>query len=220
MRIVAPPGVFRPISDSWMLADALRGEPRVRGGEVLDLCCGSGALGIAAGRAGAARVTAVDVSRRAVATAQLNGMLNGVAVRGRRGDLFRAVPGERFDVIASNPPYVPAPDEDLPARGPERAWHAGRDGRALLDRICGEAADHLRAGGALLLVHSSVCGEQATLERLGAAGLEPEVAARHPGPLGPLLSARAAMLEERGLLTPGRREEEVLVIRGRAPAAA
>jgi release factor glutamine methyltransferase len=218
VRIVAPPGVFRPLSDSWMLADALRGEPRVRDGEVLDLCCGSGALGIAAGRAGAARVTAVDVSRRAVATAQLNGVLNGVALRGRRGDLFAAVAGERFDVIVSNPPYVPAEDDELPARGPERAWNAGRDGRALLDRICAEAPGHLREKGVLLLVHSTVCGEEATLERLGAAGLDAEVAIRHPGPLGPLLSQRATMLEKRRLLVPGRREEEVLVIRGRAAA--
>jgi release factor glutamine methyltransferase len=141
-------------------------------------------------------------------------------VRGRRGDLFAAVPGERFDVIVSNPPYVPAGDDDLPTRGPERAWEAGRDGRALVDRICSQAPGHLREGGVLLLVHSTVCGEEATLERLEAAGLEADVAARHPGPLGRLLSERATMLEERGLLAPGRRAEEVLVIRGRAPALA
>ena len=44
MRILAPPGVFRPRSDTWLLAEHLRREPRLPGAQVLDLCCGSGAL--------------------------------------------------------------------------------------------------------------------------------------------------------------------------------
>ena len=52
MRLFAPPGVFRPISDTWLLAEHLRGEPAVRGGSVLDLCTGSGALAVAAGTGG------------------------------------------------------------------------------------------------------------------------------------------------------------------------
>jgi len=202
-----------------MLAEALRREPAVRGGDVLDLCTGSGAVAVAAALAGARGVTAVDVSRRALLAAKLNGMLNGVRIEGRRGDLLRVVAGRSFDVVTSNPPYLPAASDELPERGAERAWDAGFDGRALLDRILAEAPSRLRPGGALVVVHSSVCGEAETLERMRAAGLDSEVVARRRGPLGPLLAGRALELERRGLLAPGAREEDLLVIRGRRPKA-
>jgi release factor glutamine methyltransferase len=69
----------------------------------------------------------------------------------------------------------------------------------------------------VLLVQSSVIGLEPTVALLEAGGLEVEVAARRRGRLGPLMTARAAMLEERGLLAPGRRDEELLVVRGRRP---
>ncbi|HEX5782942.1 MAG TPA: HemK2/MTQ2 family protein methyltransferase [Solirubrobacteraceae bacterium] len=213
MRLVTLPGVFRPISDTWLLADALDAEPLPPGARVLDLCSGSGALAIRAARR--AEATAVDVSRRAVATIRLNAALNGVKVRAVRGDLFDAVPGERFDAIVSNPPYVPAATDELPTRGPERAWDAGRDGRALLDRICERAGDHLQPGGVLLVVHSSLLGYERTAELLAAGGLEADLAAQERGPLGPLMNGRRAHLEAEGLLSPGQDEEDVLVVRGR-----
>lgn len=218
MRLVVPPGVFRPPSDAWLLAAALRDQPLPPHATVLDLCTGSGALAVTAALHGADDVVAVDVSRRAVLTARLNGRLNGVRVRGVRGDLFAAVGRRRFDVIVSNPPYVPAATDALPTAGLARAWEAGRDGRALLERICAGAAEHLRPGGIVLLVHSEVCGTEATLAALRTAGLEADVVARQRGPLGPLMSARVAHLEARGLLRPGQRDEDVVVIRGRAPA--
>jgi release factor glutamine methyltransferase len=215
MRIFAPPGVFRPRSDTWLLAEHLRRDPLVLEGQVLDLCAGSGALAVVARQAGAASATAVDVSRRAVLTARANGLLNGVWVRARRGDLLVAVPGERFDLIVSNPPYLPAPEG--PGDGRARAWDAGRDGRILLDRICADAPSHLRPAGALLLVHSSICDERETLRRLREHGLQAEVAERRRGPLGPLMRARAGELEAAGLLEPGVREEELIVVRAVSP---
>src|SRR5881227_332964 len=134
MRILRAPGVFVPRSDTWLLAAALRSQPQVRGA-VVDVCTGSGALAVAAAQAAATSVTAVDVSRRAVISARLNARLNGVRVRTRRGSLLDAVPGERFDLIASNPPYLPAEDDELPSTGSARHIDAGRDGRALLDRL-------------------------------------------------------------------------------------
>jgi release factor glutamine methyltransferase len=216
VRLVTLPGVFRPISDTWLLADALDGEDLAPGARVLDLCSGSGALAIRAARR--AQATAVDVSRRAVATIRLNALLNGVSVRAVRGDLFAAVPGERFDAIVSNPPYVPAPSDELPQRGAARAWDAGRDGRALLDRICEQAPAHLRPGGVLLVVHSSLLGYDRTAGLLAAGGLEVDLAAQERGPLGPLMNGRRAHLEAEGLLEPGQREEDVLVVRGRKQA--
>jgi release factor glutamine methyltransferase len=216
VRLVALPGVFRPLSDSWQLAHAARAQELPRGAEVLELCAGTGLAAIMAAGAHGGRATTVDVSRRAQLTARLNGLLNGVPVSARRGDLLAPVAGETFDLIVSNPPYVPATDDALPTRGPERGWDAGRDGRAVLDRICAEAPAHLRPGGVLLLIHSEIVDAEATLRAFAAAGLEADVFATHHGPLGRLMSERAPMLEARGMLAPGRREEDVLVLRGRA----
>jgi len=216
MRVVTLPGVFRPRSDSWMLARHACALLRP-GASVLDLCTGSGAIAVAAAGCGAGAVTAVDVSRRSAATVKINAWLNRVRVRALRGDLFAAVPGERFDLVVSNPPYLPAEDDALPAHGPARAIDAGTDGRMLLDRICAEAPAHLRPGGAVLLVHSSIIGIERTVELLARGGLHADVLERRRGPLGPLLAARASLLEARGLLAPGEREEEVAVVRGVAP---
>jgi release factor glutamine methyltransferase len=206
--------VFRPISDSWLLAHVVREEIRRvgSGSKVLDVCTGSGVVGVSAARAGA-EVTAIDVSCRAVAAAWLNARINRVRVRPRRGSLLEPVAGEQFDIIASNPPYVPADSDVLPTRGPARAWDAGRDGRVLLDRLIDGAHERLKPGGALLVVHSDVIGADRTLERMAAAGLEADVAASERGPLGPLMRDRA----RRGLIDAGRDEEEVLVLRGRRP---
>jgi release factor glutamine methyltransferase len=197
-----------------MLARALEDEGLPPGARVLDVCTGSGVLAITAARRGA-HATAVDISRRAVLCARLNARLNGVRVRALRGDLLAAVGDERFDAIVSNPPYLPG-DRALPRSGAQRAWEGGRDGRALLDRLCEQAPRHLAPGGVLLVVHSSLCGTDATLASLRDRGLRADVALRHHGSLGPLLRARAAQLESRDLLAPGQREEEVVVVRAAA----
>ena len=202
-----------------MLARALREHPPPPGSDVLDLCTGSGLLAVQAALLGA-RVTAVDIMRRALITAQLNARLNGVRIRTRRGSLFSGLEGERFDLIVANPPYVPKPGDDtLPGRGPQRAWDAGADGRALLDPLCEHVARHLRPGGSLLLVHSSVCDIDRTLEQLATEGLETEILVRRRGPLGPLLRERAPALWAAGTLPHGSLEEEMVIIRGRRPHA-
>jgi release factor glutamine methyltransferase len=216
MRIARLPGVFRPRSDTWLLAAALRRRPELDGGAVLDVCTGSGALAIAAALAGARFVTAVDVSARAVLAVRLNARLNGVRIEAIRGSLLDAVPGRRFDVIVSNPPYLPAEHDALPRRGRARHTEAGTTGRVLLDRLIDAAPGHLAPGGVLLVTHSSVIGEDATLARMAAAGLEASVAERRRGALGPLLAARAPRLEQRGLLPPGQRREDLLVVAGAA----
>ena len=207
------PGVFRPISDSRLLADCLRRELSP-GARVADICTGSGVLAVTAALHGAGAVSATDCSRRAVWSARLNARLNGVVVGAVRGDLLKPVGGRQFDLIVSNPPYVPAENDDLPSRGAARAWDAGRNGRALIDRLCDEAPAHLRPGGTLLLVHSSVCDERSTLERLQSHGLATQVMARRRGVFGPILAARAPALQERDLLPPGE-VEEIVVIRAR-----
>jgi len=194
-----------------MLAEKIREERLPLGACVLDLCTGSGYLAIVAAQHGATRVVATDISRRAVIATKLNALLNGVDIDALHGDLFEPVGHERFHLIVSNPPYVPSVDDELPKRGPARAWEAGPDGRAFLDRICAEAASHLRPGGALLLVHSSMCSEQITLDALSAHGLHARTVARARGALGPIVRPRARMLKARGLLGEDQLEEIVVV---------
>ncbi len=211
MRGVVLPGVFRPRSDTWLLAKAARA--CAPAGRVLELCAGPAFAGIAAALAGGGRLTTVDVSRRAALNARLNALLNGIGADTRRGDLLTAVAGERFDLILANPPYVPGPP---PApRGPQRATDAGPDGRVFLDRICEDVAEHLNPGGSVLLVHSEVCDIETTLARLEANALQADVIARHRGPLGPLLATRREHLEAQGLLPRDRPFEDVMVVRGR-----
>ena len=216
MRILSLPGVFSPRSDSLALADHVIREPLPRGARVLDLCTGSGVVALAAATRGDCDVWAVDISLRSVLTAKLNARLNGVRVNAVRGDLLSAVKGLDFDLIVSNPPYLPHPSEEPPRRGPARAWDAGPTGRLFLDRICAQAPAHLRPGGALMLIHSSVCGERQTLDALADRGLHTSVVYRERGSLGPLLQARGQWLMRRGLIGADGLEE-MLIIRGEKP---
>lgn len=127
---------------------------------LLDLCTGSGCVGIAAAQ-GHPRVTviATDVSPAALAVARANAQRNQAAERIEffEGDLFAALPLDlRFDVIAGNPPYVAEGEyETLAAEirnhEPAGALLAGADGLDFLRRIADEAASHLNPGGLLLL---------------------------------------------------------------------
>jgi release factor glutamine methyltransferase len=183
VRVLPVPGVFRPHSDSLMLADCISHERLGQSASVLDLCTGSGLLAAVAARGGASEVIAVDVSRRAVLAAWINARLNGTRVKAVRGNLFAPVAGRRFDLIVANLPYLPSRRRYAP-RGSACAWEAGVRGRVFIDRICAQAGEHLKPRGVLLLVHSSVCGEQETLQALEIGGLTPAVIARHRGPLG------------------------------------
>lgn len=213
-----PPGVYRAEGDTQLLADVMRRGDFAGGRDVLDVGTGSGALALAAARAGAASVTAVDLSLRSAATAWLNGRLAGVRIGVRRGDLFAPVAGRRFGLVLSNPPYVPAATSALPRHRTARCWDAGPDGRVLLDRICAGVPDVLTADGTVLLVHSSVCDTDCTLADLERVGLEARELARVTVPFGPVMWARAMMLESRGFVAPGQRSEELVVVEGRRRA--
>lgn len=213
--MLSPPGVYRAQDDTSLLIDIMDRGGFAVGRDVLDVGTGGGALAIAAARGGAASVHAVDLSLRSVLTARLNCWSNGADVTVHRGDLFAPVRGRRFGLILTNPPYVPAATSVLPRHRLARCWDAGCDGRALLDRICDGAPAVLTQTGVLLLVQSQVSGEDATIERLGAAGLRASVVARTTVPFGPVMRARADVLRARGLLRPGQTDEELTVIEAR-----
>lgn len=216
MNLLVLPGVYPPQDDTELLAGALAAEPLHPGARVLDLGTGSGALALAAARRGT-RVTAVDVSWRAVCTARLNAWLAGLRVRIVRGNLFRPVAGQSFDLILANPPYVPAPAAEREPRGAARAWDAGLDGRLVLDRICRDAPALLGPGGVLLVVHSVLSGPHHTVERLRSAGMKAAVVERRWIALGPVLRARQAWLRAQGLLSRSDDKEELVVIRAERP---
>ena len=217
------PGVYPVQRDTWLLADVLRRELTDHGCgadracRVLELGAGAGALSVVAAGVPGTDVTAVDVSRRALLSTRLNALRQGRRVRVRRGDLTAPVAGERFDVVVSNPPYVPAATDDLPEHGLARAYDGGRDGRAVLDRVCDEAPRVLRPGGRLLVVHSSLNDPAVTVARLREQGMHAEVVVRHEHPFGPVLTARRALLRERGLVADDQRTEELVVVRAVMP---
>jgi release factor glutamine methyltransferase len=210
MRIVVFPGVLRPPSDAALLGTVMaRDGSGLRGRDVLDLCSGTGILALTAARLGA-RATAVDLSRRAVLNARLNARLNGLELTVLRGDLFGPVEGRRFDLIVSNPPYIPAPP-GADTRGAARAWDAGPDGREFLDRICDRAAAHLRSGGRVLIVHSSLADPAESERRLAACGLSTSIAAEHAGTLGPVARERLGYLRSIGVADASQAERMVVV---------
>ncbi|MEU6258370.1 HemK2/MTQ2 family protein methyltransferase [Streptomyces sp. NPDC047043] len=216
MNPLAPPGVYAPQEDTDLLTGALSEEPLTPGARVLDVGTGSGVLALEAARRGT-HVTAVDVSWRAVCAARANARLAGLPLRIRQGNLFAPVRGQRFDLILSNPPYVPTPDGGARPSGAARAWDAGGDGRLVLDRICREAPALLRPGGVLLMVHSALSGPDRTLGHLHSAGLMAAVTRRRRIAFGPVLRERAGWLRERGLLASTDDKEELVIVRAEVP---
>ncbi|MFF4367096.1 HemK2/MTQ2 family protein methyltransferase [Streptomyces sp. NPDC001594] len=211
-RLIALPGVYRPQADTLLLADALAREPLGPGARVVEIGTGTGALALRAAARGA-HVTAVDVAWPAVLAARLNGWRQRLRLRVLHGDFADRTRGRRYDLVLANPPYVPGPDSRLPTSGARRAWEAGPEGRAVIDRICTAAPTLLRPGGVLLMVHSGMCGAQKTLALLADQGLSARVTERARIPWGPVLRSRAAWLRQEGLAGEGEELEELVVVR-------
>jgi len=126
-------------------------------GTLLDLCTGSGCIAISAALARPdARVVATEISTEALAVARENAAALGAAVEFLEGDLYGPVAaGERFDLIVSNPPYVPAGEiEGLSRevrREPRIALDGGKDGLDVIRRIVSCAPSRLRPDGLLVI---------------------------------------------------------------------
>lgn len=143
---------------------------------VADLGTGTGAIALAiASERPAAAVIATDVAKATLAVAVRNAGLNGIGnVWFRRGDWCQALGRERFDLIASNPPYIAEGDPHL-AQGdlrhePARALASGADGLDAIRAIVQAAPGHLVPGGWLLLEHGLEQGP-AVRALLAQAGL-------------------------------------------------
>ncbi|HIQ64032.1 MAG TPA: peptide chain release factor N(5)-glutamine methyltransferase [Candidatus Avichristensenella intestinipullorum] len=149
------PRVLIPRADTETLAEAMCAclTPGLR---VLDMGAGSGALAISAALAcPQARVTGADISEDALAVARENGERLGARVEWVRSDLFSALEGRCFDMIVSNPPYIPTGElkglQREVRREPVLALDGGEDGLACYRAIVRGLPGRLCPGGSLLL---------------------------------------------------------------------
>ncbi len=173
------PDVLVPRPETELVVEAALGllPP---GGALLDLCTGSGCIAVSAALARPdARVVATEISTAALAVARENGAALGAAVTFLEGDLDAPLgPAERFDVVVSNPPYVPAAEIDGLAREvrrePRLALDGGPDGLSVIRRLLARAPSRLRPGGALVVeMHESHAGPLPGLCReAGLVGVE------------------------------------------------
>ena len=158
LRVTADTLIPRPETELLVEA-ALARLPADVPSRVADLGTGSGAIALALAReCPLAHVIATDASEAALAVARANAAANRIGnVEFRVGDWFAPIAGERFDLIASNPPYIAAADPHL-VQGdlrfePLSALASGIDGLDAIRRIVADAPAHLRPGGWLLLEH-------------------------------------------------------------------
>lgn len=169
LRIAVDPGVFvpRPRTEALVAEAVARGRT---GATIIDVCCGTGAVGLAVATALAGELHSADLDPAAVANAARN------VPRPYLGDLFDPLPtGLKADLIVFVAPYVPSAEIDLLPREarlhePLASLDGGADGLAVVRRVVARAPAWLAPGGWLV---TEVSGRQAdaTAAAMRAAGL-------------------------------------------------
>ncbi len=191
-RILVCPGAFTPAGtvSASLIARCIRLEGWE---EVLEVGCGSGALTVLLAER-ARRVVAVDVSKKALACTVANlsalGLMEKAEVR--LGSLYTPLkPGEVFDVVVSNPPYLPTPMK-------EGMWGAGLGLELLRDLALG-AARHLKPGGRLYASASTLTPAIVLARAMRKAGFDVVVAGAARTPLDTIvvLEGRLRLIPER-----------------------
>ena len=126
----------------------------IGGRTLLDLCCGTGCIGVSLAKLGGFEVTFGDISRDCIDLARENAALNGIAGSFVLTDMFGNISGS-YDMICVNPPYIPTSHLALlqaeVKREPALALDGGADGLDFYRRISRDYAAHLNPGGALLM---------------------------------------------------------------------
>ena len=132
------------------------------GASVLDLCCGTGCIGVSLSKLGGARVAFADISPEALSLARENAGKNGVSGAFYESDLLTNVPGV-YDLIACNPPYLTGAEMAHRQREltfePVLALYGGEDGLDFYRRLAAEWGKHVHPGGLLLLEIGCTQGE-------------------------------------------------------------
>ncbi len=179
LRFRVGPGVLIPRPETELLVDKAVGFAAGKKMSVLDLGTGSGNVAVALARElPLARITASDISVRALRVAAANAASNGCpGIRFVRSDLFSAFgrPRSRFDIIVSNPPYIGRQEwTGLPSevrdREPRRALIGGVGGTEFTERLVREARRFLKPGGRLLLEFGA--GQDGAVRAMFGAGWE------------------------------------------------
>jgi release factor glutamine methyltransferase len=144
--------VYQPAEDSYLLQ---RHVERLVHGDVLDMGTGSGIQCVAATKKNEVdAVTAVDVNPAALIAAEKRGKASGTLRKMRfiLSDLFQGVDGV-YDWIIFNPPYLPSEGQ-----ADEASWSGGSGGNETIRRFLAAAPSHLKAGGGIVMVYSSLTG--------------------------------------------------------------
>lgn len=152
IKVRAPILIPRPETEEWVahLIDTLKKTPSATPSTILDLCTGSGCIALALAKAFPhAQVTGIDINPAAIQLAQENAMENKIFnARFLKSDLFSVLNNNSYDLIVSNPPYIPETarnkiDVSVLNWEDERALFSGQDGLDLLTQIIKLAPQHL-----------------------------------------------------------------------------
>lgn len=168
LDLYSSPDVWSPYSANEMLTFLTEYGylESVANAKVLDLGTGSGILGIFAGKLGAKEVVLTDYCPSAVQLAIENAKQNNVLATGIQSDCFKALKGQKFDFIISNPPVQPwlFTDVEHPENRQDSAtWNeAGNDGRLVLDSLIAQSKYYLKKGGTLITSCSTRHGHKRT----------------------------------------------------------
>ena len=127
-----------------------------RRAKVLDVCTGSGCIAVAIAKLVDADVTAIDISPAALTLAKENAALHQAKINFLQSDLFAGLAGQTYDVIISNPPYIPTGElsglqHEIQDHEPMLALDGGPDGLDIYRRLVPASLEHLTPGGALFL---------------------------------------------------------------------
>lgn len=155
VRIPFDKNTLSPRQETEILTEKIIKDIKSKKLNVLDLCSGSGCIGIAIAKATSATVTLSDISKKANKAAKSNAELNGVNVTILLSDLFESIPN-KFDIIVSNPPYIKRRDLEvleIEVRDfdPRLALDGGEDGLDFYRDIISKAPEYLNNGGKLYL---------------------------------------------------------------------
>jgi len=157
LRFLVNPSVLIPRQDTETLVELVLKERPDRKLRLLDMCTGSGCIAVSLKKLGGYEsVTAVDVSAEALETAGENARLNGAEIRLVESNLYEALDPERdrFDVIVSNPPYIPSRvieklQPEVRDCEPRLALDGKEDGLFFYRRLAGESGRYLNKGGSV-----------------------------------------------------------------------
>ena len=182
LRLTVPASVYEPREDTDLLADAAE---KISDKDVLEIGCGSGIISLILAKGGN-NVTAVDIDQKAVDATIENAVNNRLKLNVIQSDLFHNVHGQ-FDLILFNFPYLP---EKITEEN--RPWAAGED-IEVIRRFAHAAKNHIRHGGKLLFVISSLTGLEKVLKIFSFHGHRTNVLAEKKIPWETLYLIEAVM---------------------------